>query len=221
MSTLKYILKKFNISYNDKIPMPIEIHNINRTIMAKTLRELGFKEGVEVGVAEGHHAKVLCDGNPGVRLHCVDIWEKYSGYEEYPDPKKCYRQARERLKPYNCVFIKKFSLDAVRNFADGSLDFAYIDSAHDFKSVAQDVSEWSKKVRVEGIVFGHDYKQHRSYLDKRGKLRPIIDVRTVVRAFCEAKNIHPLFELTNDIRDETFGLDNPGWCFVRQKGDFI
>jgi predicted O-methyltransferase YrrM len=48
-------------------------------------------------------------------------------------------------------------MDAVKDFADGSLDFVYIDGHHGFKYVAEDIWEWHKKVRKGGIVAGHDY----------------------------------------------------------------
>lgn len=207
-STIDYIIKKFNLDTRRK--PPIAIHNINRTIMARVLGELGFRQGAEIGVAEGYHAKVLCGNNPGVKLYCIDIWEKYPGYEEYSNPEKCYQEASERLDPYNCVFIRKFSMDAVQDFADNSLDFVYIDGAHDFKNVVDDVCEWSKKVRIGGIVFGHDFKRTK---------KNVVDVKDVIPAYCYAKQIKPWFILTNDLRDPTFGQDNPGWMFVRQETD--
>ena len=212
--TLSFIADNFHLDVNQK--PPIAIHNINRTIMAQTLGQLGFKEGAEVGVAEGFHAKVLCEHIPGLKLHCVDLYQKYPGYEEYADPQDCLRQAGERLRPYDTILYRKLSMDAVNNFPNGSLDFAYIDAAHDFRSVAEDVFEWSKRVRIGGIVFGHDYKYWMPWKSKYVK-----DVRPVVEAYCYAKNIHPWFILTNDIRDTTFGPDSPGWMFVRQKSDKI
>jgi len=190
-----------------------EIHGINRSIMTQTLNELGFKEGAEIGVAEGYHAQVLCKNNPGVKLHCIDIWAKYPGYEEYPDPEKCYLECQSRLKPYNVLFYKKLSMDTINDFADNSLDFVYIDGAHDFKSVAEDICEWSKKVRVGGIVFGHDYKRSGS----RSRYR--VHVKDVVDAYMYSHGITPWFVLTNDLKDPRFGPDNPGWCFVRQESD--
>lgn len=215
MNTLDYIVKKFGLDISPK--PPIEIHNINRTLMAKTLKELEFKVGAEVGVAQGWHAEVLCRENPGVKLHAIDIWDRYPGYKEYTDRiNRYYVMAQETLAPYNCVFIKKFSMDAVKDFADRSLDFVYIDGAHDFKNVADDICEWSKKVRIGGIVFGHDYKRWRY-----GRSKYIVDVKDVVQAYCYSHNIHPWFVLTNDIKDEKFGIDNPGWMFVRQETDRI
>ncbi len=211
-STINYLAEKFGL---DVQKHPIEIHNINRTIMAQTLKELGFKVGVEVGVAQGWHAEILCRENPGVKLFAVDIWARYPGYNEYTDRiDEYYRQAKERLAPYNCEFVKKFSADAARDFQDGSLDFVYIDGAHDFKNAAIDICEWSKKVRVGGIVFGHDYQRWR-------RRRSIVDVKDVVQAFVYAHKIRPLFVLTNGIRDPKFGSDAPGWLFVREDSDLI
>ncbi len=217
MKTLDYIEKTFKA-----IPGAngsIELRDINRTIMAKTLKELGFKEGAEIGVAEGYHAEVLCTENPELRLHCVDVWKKYPGYEEYDNIKEVYYKAIDTLGHFNTPFYKEFSMKALRHFEDSSLDFVYIDSAHDFLNVAMDISEWSKKVKPGGIVFGHDYKHHRRYVD-RGKIRHLIDVKVVVDAFCLAKGLQ-LFVLANDKKDPTFGNDNPGWMFIRQEGDRV
>ncbi len=212
VDTLDFIVKKFNLEIHPK--NPVEIHGINRTIMAKTLGELGFKTGAEVGVAQGWHAETICKENPGVKLFAVDIWEPYQGYNEYTDRINNYfNQAKERLAPYNVEIVKKFSSDAAKDFKDGSLDFVYIDAAHDFKNVAIDICDWAKKVRPGGIVFGHDYK--------RSHTKYIVNVKDVVQAYVYAHNVRPLFVLTNDIKDPTFGPDNPGWMFIRTKEDWV
>lgn len=214
MNTLDYILEKFKPELAKK--GQTKIQSINRTIMAETLAELGFNKGAEVGVAEGMHAEVLCKANPNLTLHCVDIWEQYEGYREYGWIDKSYKEAMDRLAKHNTVIHKLFSADAVKEFEDNSLDFVYIDAGHDFKNVAIDICSWTRKVRIGGIVFGHDFKRW-----KPGKSRYVVDVKDVVGGYMYAKNIMPWFELTNDIKDPTFGRDNPGWMFVRQKSDFI
>lgn len=212
MDTLNFIAQKFNLDLTQKAP--IEIRGVNRSLMAKTLAELGFKIGAEVGVAQGHHAKVLCENNQGVKLYAIDVWSRYPGYREYTDRiDKYYLEAKERLAPFKVKMIKGFSMDVVADFADNSLDFVYIDGAHDYKNVAMDICEWSKKVRVGGIVFGHDYK--------RSKGKYVVDVKDVVPSYCYAKGITPWFILRNDITDPVFGPDNPGWMYVRQETDQI
>ncbi len=210
---IKLIINKFNVQTAGK--PPFSIHNINRTIMAGVLGELGFKIGVEVGTAQGDHAKILCEKIPGLKLYCIDVWETYPGYNEYTNRiKRYYQEARAKLKPFNCIFVKKFSMEAVDDFADESLDFVYIDGAHDFKSVADDICEWTKKVRIGGIVFGHDYTRSR---DTGGKYPR--DVKDVVQAYTYSHNISPWFVLGNKIEDPNFRKDELGWLFIRQKTD--
>lgn len=211
--TLEYVVNRFKPEVARR--GPTEIRGINRTMMAQTLGELGFKEGAEVGVAEGMHAKVLLDNVPGLKLHAIDAWQHYPGYEEYPSIEEVYQQAKDRLKDHNCNIIRKFSMDAVKDFTDGSLDFVYIDAAHDFQSVANDVCEWSKKVKIGGVVYGHDYKR----TARKGGFR--VDVKDIIPGYMYAKEIRPWFILTNDIYDRTFAWDNPGWMFVRIEGQLV
>lgn len=215
MDAIEYLTNKFKLNTNIKPPIPIR--GINRTIMARTLGELGLKVGAEIGVAQGDHAKTLCEENPGVKLYCIDVWNLYPGYNEYTDRiKRYYQEAQAKLAQYDTVFIKKFSMDALADIPDGSLDFVYIDGAHDFKNVAMDICEWTKKVKIGGVVFGHDYKRSR---DTHGKYP--VDVKDVVQAYTYSHSIDPWFVLTNDIRDPKFGRDNPGWLFVRQIKDRV
>jgi len=222
-STIEFIGKRFGVDVSTK--SPVRLTKINRTIVAQIFSELGFRQGAEIGVAEGNYSKVLFDNIPGLKLYGVDIWNNYPGYEELDNPEKLYTDAQERLKPYNCTLIRKYSMDAVKDFADSSLDFVFIDGGHDFKNVACDICEWAKKVKPGGIIFGHDYKCHQAFLQKtsgnRVKQRYAIEVKAVVDAYRDAKKISPWFELYPEIKDPTFGPDNPCWMFVRQENDFV
>ena len=213
MDTLEYLGKRFAVDISKQI---VEITDVNRIIMAQVLGELGFKVGAEVGVAEGIHAKVLLDNIPGLRLHLIDAYKHYPGYQEYDGLDKVKEEMIGRMIKSNVVIHQKLSMDAVSYFENDSLDFVYIDGAHDFKNVANDLCEWSKKVRIGGIVFGHDYKRSR---DTGGKYP--VDVKDVVQGYTYSHRIDPWFILKNDIKDPKFGRDNPGWMFVRQKTDRV
>jgi predicted O-methyltransferase YrrM len=214
-STIKYLIKRFDIDTSKK--SPIVMTNNNRVIMAQVLGKLGFKEGAEIGVAQGGHSELLCKNNPGVKLHAIDVWESYGEYREYGNRIRAYYQmARKRLKPYNVNIIKKFSMDAVKDFKDNSLDFVFIDGAHDFKSVAMDICEWSKKVRIGGIVYGHDYRKWWP-----GESRYPVHVKGVVDGYTKSHNISPWFAFTGKHPISVYRHDSPSWMFVRQKGDLI
>jgi predicted O-methyltransferase YrrM len=146
MNTLDYIMKKYNVSPDDKSPRKL---NIKKYDLAILFRELGFKIGVEIGVDMGHYSEQLCMLNPELKLYSVDPWEG-----EY---KTHYEEAKKRLTPYNCEIMIDKSMDVVRKFEDNSIDFVYIDGDHSFKGVTEDLTEWTKKVKPGGIVSGHDY----------------------------------------------------------------
>lgn len=221
--TIEFIGKKFGVDVNGA--QPVILNQINRTIIAEMFAELGFKSGLEMGVAEGIYAQLLLGKIPGLKLYCVDAWEHYPGYDEYQNIDEVYKEARERLKGYNCEIVRKFSMDAVRDFEDNSLDFVFIDGGHDFRNVASDIYEWSKKVRPGGIIFGHDYKFHHRFIQKTpghySRIRHAIEVKPAVDAYIQAKGISPWFVIHPHIVDPTFGPDNPCWMFVRQEGDKV
>lgn len=199
MSTLEYILKKFNIAYNKKMAMPIEIPNFGRDGMASLFSELGFKTGAEVGVETGVYSEILLKNNSGLKLYSIDPWEAYANH---------YEEAKIRLAPYNCEIIRKLSQDAVKDFADDSLDFVYIDGDHSFLNITSDIIEWSKKVKVGGIISGHDYAKHKKYMN--------IHVKQVVIAYTDAYFIKPWFvlgsyhEIPGQIRD-----NSRSWMWVK------
>lgn len=215
VDTVEFIADRFDLDLTQK--PPVKIDQVNRTIMSQVLNELNFKVGAEIGVAQGHHAKMLCENNPGLKLYAVDVWDTYDGYREYTNRiHKYYEEAKERLAPFDVEFVRKFSMDALEDFEDNSLDFVYIDGAHDFKNVSMDICEWSKKVRPGGIVFGHDYKRYHP-----GRSKYIVHVKDVVQAFMYSHHISPWFVMTNKIKDPKFGRDNPAWMYVRGSEDHL
>jgi hypothetical protein len=165
---------------------------IGRDGLASLFCELGFKEGAEIGVETGGYSEVLLRANPGLKLYCVDPWKAYRGYRDHVDQKKLdhfYGVASARLEPLGGVIVRKFSMDAVKDFKGGSLDFVYIDGNHNFSHVAQDIHEWGRKVKSGGIVSGHDYQKFK---------RPTeVHVMCVVNGYTYSYGISPWFLTTS------------------------
>lgn len=191
MDTIEYILQKYNIKdiprHNNAIILPI-----TRDDLATLFYELEYVVGAEIGIAEGYYSEVLCKSNPKLRkLYCIDVWRSYPGYGDFGNTKldDFYNKAKDRLEPYNCELIKGFSMDIVERFTNKSLDFVYIDAAHDFLNVTQDIAKWSNKVRPGGIVAGHDFKRD---------VNPNWDyaVKDVVPAWVYSHRINPWFITT-------------------------
>lgn len=187
-----------------------KIKNKNRTDLAIMFGELGFKRGAEIGVRTGKYSETLCTHVKSLeKLYSIDPWDLV-----FEDPisrdylrlrrndvfNRIYRQALRRLRKYPvCELIRKTSLEAVRDFEYGSLDFVYIDGAHTFDYVMTDIIEWSKRVRKGGIISGDDYQQLR-----KG------DVITAVNTYVQAHKIDVLNIMAND------DYPVPNWWFVKQ-----
>jgi hypothetical protein len=172
------------------MPSPIEIPGATRYDLPELFSRMGFTRGAEIGVWEGDFSEVLCKGCPGIRLLCVDCWEHYEPYLDGPPAKRVARAqriARKRLEPYGCEIVKAFSVDAVKDVPDGSLDFVYIDGNHSLEYTVQDLTRWSRKVRSGGIVSGHDY----FFFEHRFK----IGVVQAVHAYTDVEQIKPWYVL--------------------------
>lgn len=131
--------------------------DVTRNALAVLFGEIGFSTGAEIGTRTGEFAQVLCRANPQLTLFCVDPWEAYPAVISQERQDRRYAAAVRALSPHDARIVRKRSLDAVDDFDDGSLDFAYIDGDHLFDMAIQDIIRWAPKVRPGGIIAVHDY----------------------------------------------------------------
>ena len=206
MKTLDFVLKKFNIKANTKSPVELPC---TREELVSVFKELKYKTGAEIGVDKGNFSKLLCETVPGLKLYSIDPWEVYNDYDEHR--RECVEAelhhmgvnaqvARRKLAPYGgCEIIRKFSMDAIKDFAPRSLDFVYIDGNHKFDYISKDINEWSKIVKKGGIVSGHDYKSRRV---------EIVDVGRAVDLYVKKHNIGKVFRFAKD--------NDSSWFFINK-----
>ena len=113
--------------------------------------------GVEVGVASGDNAmNVLSKWNPK-GLFLVDSYPSYGDRNEASQTFTKEFAASRFLNHPNYIWVYKESVEASKDFADESIDFVYIDANHSYASVESDILAWFPKVRVGGIIGGHDF----------------------------------------------------------------
>lgn len=210
MSTLDFLIKKFNLDVNQRLP--IAIADFGRNQLAELFHELDFKIGVEVGVAAGEYSEILAKANPQMKLYGIDPWKPLRDYRDYTRRStfdRLRQDAEKRLASFaNYEFIKKLSMEAVHDFDNESLDFVYIDGNHNFQNVTNDIVEWSKKVKPGGIISGHDYF-------KPGNRAPIHVVQ-VLQGYTDAYKIRPWFVLGNQADNEGLIRDKPrSWLWVK------
>ena len=92
-------------------------------------------------------------------LHCVDLWDPYWEITDKQKIEFAEFSFDRMIKNYENVYkVKKSSFEASKDFKDGSLDLVYIDAAHDYDSVKQDILTWLPKIKKGGFIAGHDYR---------------------------------------------------------------
>ena len=150
-----------------------------------------FVKGVEVGVDRGLNAlSILTELNID-KLYLVDAWINYKEIEvERPSIKNNYEFVlREFENDKRVEIIRAFSINAVKEIVDNSLDFVYIDANHLYEFVYQDINLWFKKVKEGGIIAGHDIFKHSGVLK-------------AVKEFCNRKRLN-------------FCVELPDWYFIK------
>ena len=141
------------INLKDRLDLPAELNRMNF---------LGI--GVEVGSLRGEFAAYLLKSWKGKRLYLVNAWKHAPGARDAnnADPEgqldnmsTAFRAVYEFSS--RAVIVRDSSVMASQLFPDGALDFVYIDAAHDYESVKDDLRAWVPKVRAGGLVIGDDY----------------------------------------------------------------
>jgi predicted O-methyltransferase YrrM len=115
---------------------------------------------LEIGCWLGHSTRFLAHSaaRRGGTLHCVDHWKGSPGtiYGE-GEPFLKFEQNLKRVGLYESLKIHKISSeDASLLFTDGSLDLVFVDGDHIYQSFVRDFTLWKPKVKIGGILCGHD-----------------------------------------------------------------
>ncbi len=124
--------------------------------------------GVEVGVYKGDLSSRLLKADPNLLLFMVDPWN----VKAYKDTDDDYAKLSQEefsevmetafmvVSPYKdrAQVIRKTSVEAAPMFEDKSLDFVFIDADHSYEATSEDIKLWWPKVRIGGLLCGHDYR---------------------------------------------------------------
>jgi hypothetical protein len=123
-------------------------------------------DGVEVGVLKGQFSFHLLNTWEGSRLTSVDPWREFPS-SEYIDTanlslerhQQNYQECLGRLAPFGerSRVRRTTSCEAAREFAEGSLEFVYLDAQHHYEAVRDDIQAWYPKLKAGGVLGGHDY----------------------------------------------------------------
>jgi SAM-dependent methyltransferase len=157
-------------------------------VLARIPRGAPFRI-VEVGVNRGQLAEHLLRERPQLTWHGVDPWwdaaeHSSDAYRRTADghatqplevSERCLRETRTRMAPYGdraCI-IREASPGAAQRFANASADAVFLDGAHDYEAVRQDIEAWWRVVKPGGWLGGDDYRHPDPRFDFSGVDRAV------------------------------------------------
>ena len=104
----------------------------------------------------------IYNSNKNIIYDATDCFDVTTEFGE--EGKHIYNEAKYNLKSLIekgiINLIKGYSEDVSKNYEDESISFCFIDAAHDYDSVKNDILTWLPKVKVGGVLAGHDYDEY-------------------------------------------------------------
>lgn len=123
--------------------------------------------GAWLGKSTAYMAVEIANSKKNIKFDVIDTWEGSTGsadtewYNEIisgldMSPYQTFLENTRPVKKYIRP-IMGYSYDIVSDYADNSIDFLFIDGAHDYDSVKKDIHDWYPKIKFNGMIGGHDY----------------------------------------------------------------
>lgn len=182
-----------------------------RSQLGELLAYLGLKGDVaEIGVAEGLHAEQLIKSNQIERLYLIDSWRELPQKGDGGFPQQWHddnlKLAQQTLAPYEkAIWLRGLSRDMIDSIPNDSLVLAYLDGDHSYNGCLSDLQRIYKKVKVGGVIAGHDY------------LNPAYGVNQAVKFFVfESEG---LYEMSDIHKTEEGGDDSMVSFWFIKKGE--
>lgn len=121
---------------------------------------------VEIGCYRGKSMSFLLVEavNSGKRLKIFGVDHFRGGEEQWMKDQARDEPIRDECR-WNCAragyagfrLVELPSVEAAREFDDGSVFFCFIDGSHDPRSVREDLAAWTPKIAPGGRLAGHDW----------------------------------------------------------------
>lgn len=123
----------------------------------------------EIGTAEGAFARSMLDNAKPRVLHLIDPWEHFtegaytadfsnvSAERQDARHQEVLRRFGAEIAAGRVVVHRATSAAAAADFADGELDWVYVDGLHSEDGVRADLTAYAAKLKPQGFIAGHDY----------------------------------------------------------------
>lgn len=123
---------------------------------------------VEIGCWKGRSsafmAVEIANSGKKIRFDCVDTWlgsdEPQHLADEAVKNGSLFDEFCKNVMPVKNYIgiVRMASVEAAELYGNESLDFVFIDAAHDYESVKADIEAWFPKMKEGGVLAGDDFR---------------------------------------------------------------
>ena len=167
--------------------------------------------GAEIGVQNGSYSEIILNKWKGTTLFSIDAWLQFEE-TEYRDVANVSDEIHLINYAATCMKLRRFgdrsiilrmtSEEAAKIIPKKTLDFCYIDANHSYDGVVKDLELWIPKIKIGGIICGHDFREDGEHSDKDGRIFGLFGVQKAVLEYSDKYN-WDLYITKND--------DSPSW----------
>lgn len=157
---LEYPIKVINGLITTERGIPTSITHQGLKDLCELVTDKDTGTAIEIGAYAGEGTVILAERFE--RVITIDPW--INGYDNedasshmfnMDDVKKSFLK---RIEPFdNIIPISGTSADALGMFEDNSIELVYIDAIHRCGPVKNEIWNWLRKVKNDGIIGGHDF----------------------------------------------------------------
>ena len=114
----------------------------------------------EIGVEYGGYLDIYYPKLPDANIWLIDLWQTEHNDDYFSKREGQCEKAYDTISNYvslkNLHLCKGFSSFWAPKFPNQFFDWVYIDADHSYEAVLKDISLWLPKVKMGGIISGHD-----------------------------------------------------------------
>lgn len=88
--------------------------------------------------------------------------KKYTGYDSFDISIFVEKEFKTNTRYFdNITLVKEYSFNCADSFVNNTVDFIYLDGEHTYEALKQDLELFLPKLKVGGVISGHDYYPER------------------------------------------------------------
>lgn len=178
-----------------------------RPIWKPVMQKHNFTHICEIGVREGINFKRMIEHNPQVAV-AVDSWindgikSRNDGLNTQEELDGFYETFKKEMEDKLFVTIYRgYSFEASFIFPNRFFHLVYIDGDHSYLGCLRDIRDWWPKVKIGGVLTGHDYVHNKS--KRTGEKFKVIEA---VQTFLNDNKLH----------DDFFTFSRSCWGILRR-----